>query len=534
MSGVKCHESEGDSLHGSSSSSSSSQMSQQSRLTQPPRHHHHHHHRLSLCWAVHITPWMNDDDSADAHHTTHRDHNQVNTACKCQRLIALPPSTPPTRVCSLSSAAQAHWDRLLASVRGEEEQARIRRFVFVEDRKRATIGRIMMQAAVEAITGAPASSQVFSRSHYQKPFLSQPQRAARQLAFNLSHHGEFVVLTVEAWYHGIEKESKRGDGNMEASSKDNNTSINDGSSSSSSFTVHAPPPLPLVGCDVATCSLPRGSNSAEELFDCMKGCFTSHEWSIIRDVEMDREGHTHADCSCQCDSCPCRSQPSAAAAALSTSSLQLTRFAWLWSLKESLIKAIGMGLSFQLQDIEFDYIDPSQRSLCSPMQVRLLGSPQFTAPDAASTSTSSSSSDTDRLRHTPLPPDLHDVSELKEVKWTFRSALLEDGEHLVSVCIGERCGGTNVVEEKVPATEVASSGELQSNGDAAGPSPSASVFSVSHPLQLAHLGRCISLPPPAPARDASSSTSQNSHMKQHDDHRLLRVQLLDPSQLMHE
>lgn len=143
-----------------------------------------------------------------------------------------------------------------------------------------------------------------SRSAYGKPFVLQPAHAQRRAVFNLSHHGQFVVLALEA----------------QVATGDEGGQLPEG----------PPPCLPLLGCDVTTCALPPGAATAAEYFACMQSCFTHNEWSLIRgDTEGGSSGQNPTD-----------SQRDAAA---------LMRFAWLWSLKESLIKAVGMGLSFQLQ-----------------------------------------------------------------------------------------------------------------------------------------------------------------------------------------
>lgn len=125
------------------------------------------------------------------------------------------------------------------------------------------------------------------------------------MVFNISHHGQFVVLALEA---AVAHEGEGGQ-----------------------LPGGPPPYLPLLGCDVTTCSLPPGADSVAEYFACMQSCFTHNEWSLIR-------GDTESGASSSEE--PTARQRDAAA---------LMRFAWLWSLKESLIKAVGMGLSFDLQ-----------------------------------------------------------------------------------------------------------------------------------------------------------------------------------------
>lgn len=76
----------------------------------------------------------------------------------------------------------------------------------------------------------------------------------------------------------------------------------------------------LVGIDVMKTTAP-GSGSVQEFFRLMKRQFTDVEWKTIRTAESDWD--------------------------------QLHMFYRHWALKESFIKAIGSGLSFDLQRVEF-------------------------------------------------------------------------------------------------------------------------------------------------------------------------------------
>jgi 4'-phosphopantetheinyl transferase len=75
----------------------------------------------------------------------------------------------------------------------------------------------------------------------------------------------------------------------------------------------------LVGVDVMNVELPR--TSVVEYFDLMNNCFTVHEWQQIRAGVDDRD--------------------------------RMRLFATFWTLKEALIKALGIGLGFDLQRAEF-------------------------------------------------------------------------------------------------------------------------------------------------------------------------------------
>ncbi|XP_062873250.1 L-aminoadipate-semialdehyde dehydrogenase-phosphopantetheinyl transferase [Trichomycterus rosablanca] len=81
-----------------------------------------------------------------------------------------------------------------------------------------------------------------------------------------------------------------------------------------------------VGVDVMKTTKP-GSGSVQEFFRIMKRQFTDHEWSSITSAQSEWE--------------------------------QLHMFYRHWALKESFIKAIGTGLGFDLQRVEFR-VSPGQ------------------------------------------------------------------------------------------------------------------------------------------------------------------------------
>ncbi|XP_077579340.1 L-aminoadipate-semialdehyde dehydrogenase-phosphopantetheinyl transferase [Stigmatopora nigra] len=75
-----------------------------------------------------------------------------------------------------------------------------------------------------------------------------------------------------------------------------------------------------VGIDVMKTTMP-GSSTVPEFFRIMTRQFTPHEWNVIQSAGSERQ--------------------------------QLTMFYRHWALKESFIKAIGTGLGFNLQRLEF-------------------------------------------------------------------------------------------------------------------------------------------------------------------------------------
>lgn len=86
------------------------------------------------------------------------------------------------------------------------------------------------------------------------------------------------------------------------------------------YAVLASEPELQVGIDIMKTDLP-GSGSVPDFFRIMKRQFTETEWRVIKSMNNER--------------------------------LQLDMFYRHWALKESFIKAIGVGIGFNLQRIEF-------------------------------------------------------------------------------------------------------------------------------------------------------------------------------------
>ncbi|XP_029965295.1 L-aminoadipate-semialdehyde dehydrogenase-phosphopantetheinyl transferase [Salarias fasciatus] len=121
-----------------------------------------------------------------------------------------------------------------------------------------------------------------------------------------------------------------------------------------------------VGVDIMKCTMP-GSSSVPEFFRIMTRQFTAYEWRIIQSAGSEL--------------------------------LQLAAFYRHWALKESFIKAVGTGLGFNLQRVEFHL------------------SPEPLGPGRV-------------LRHTKMHLD-----EEQEDDWIFEESLL-DVDHHVAVALG--------------------------------------------------------------------------------------------------
>lgn len=149
------------------------------------------------------------------------------------------------------------------------------RFVFEKDRRLALVGQLLVRAYVRRVQGLDLSAVV--RTKGRKPVL-RPGHGGRYPNgnFNVSHHGEWVVLAAE--------------------------------------------PQALVGVDVMRVELP-GALSAEALFRDLHDTLTEAEWRFVR-------GEDGAG--------------------------RLRRFYVLWTLKESHVKALGVGIAHDLRRLHFD------------------------------------------------------------------------------------------------------------------------------------------------------------------------------------
>nr|A0A1B3PEJ0.1 RecName: Full=Phosphopantetheinyl transferase; Short=PPTase [Thraustochytrium sp. ATCC 26185]AOG21007.1 phosphopantetheinyl transferase [Thraustochytrium sp. ATCC 26185] len=118
----------------------------------------------------------------------------------------------------------------------QEERERVRKFRFEIDRHRALAGRVLIRTMVaEALRVDPAEIEL-KRTEMGKPFVARPDPGT--FSFNLSHHGDWVVLMGH--------------------------------------------PSRAVGVDIMKYEQPKGTQSLEEFFTTMRNSFTPDEWGRIR------------------------------------------------------------------------------------------------------------------------------------------------------------------------------------------------------------------------------------------------------------
>jgi len=172
------------------------------------------------------------------------------------------------------------WSAAVAALREvePEEAARVERFRFAEDRKRALAGRLLARAAVVRGTGAAWRDVALRRTEANKPYAALREGVdPPRFNFNVSHHGDWVAVASHDRLR--------------------------------------------VGVDVMRFDdPPRGEAAFMESF---ASYFTPHEWSQIRGADA-----------------------------------PMRRFYEFWALKESYIKAVGVGLGFPLQRISFTRAPP--------------------------------------------------------------------------------------------------------------------------------------------------------------------------------
>ncbi|XP_040040835.1 L-aminoadipate-semialdehyde dehydrogenase-phosphopantetheinyl transferase isoform X3 [Gasterosteus aculeatus] len=94
-----------------------------------------------------------------------------------------------------------------------------------------------------------------------------------------------------------------------------------------------------VGVDIMKITMP-GSSSVPEFFRIMTRQFTAYEWSVIQSSGLEHQ--------------------------------QLAAFYRHWALKESFIKAIGTGLGFNLQRVEFHLPPEPLSQKCALRQTKML------------------------------------------------------------------------------------------------------------------------------------------------------------------
>ncbi|KAJ3378197.1 hypothetical protein HDU92_007599 [Lobulomyces angularis] len=212
-----------------------------------------------------------------------------------------------------------------------EEKTKVNSYRFIEDKKRALLGQLLIRISILkmlkelgfkkkkfneidiAMQDFCFNDLIIKRNPYGKPFLEKVQNldsemAEKQIFFNLSHHGDWVISCT-----GVDIKS--------------------------------------LGCDVTQIEIYKNKESLFQFLDCFKDVFTEIEWKYIyQDFLLD---HDNAE--------RCKTL--------------YKRFSQFWSLKECFIKAVGEGLSMDLDKIEFEkgkVCSDSFKDIQSDIKVRYL------------------------------------------------------------------------------------------------------------------------------------------------------------------
>lgn len=188
-----------------------------------------------------------------------------------------------------------------------QERERISRFKFRKDAKLALVGRLLLQHAACSALGQPFGMADFGRTKERKPFLS-----------HTTPHGKGSCCCSR---QNIGERGGQGPRNQEVPSEFCHFNVN--LSHHGSWVFLAADSKQLVGADVMTISPLRADEPPESFFRDFTNCLTCDEWNAVRSCEP--------------------FGPSALFRA----------FFVFWTLKESYIKAVGIGLGLDLMRIEF-------------------------------------------------------------------------------------------------------------------------------------------------------------------------------------
>jgi len=273
---------------------------------------------------------------------------------------------------------EQEWSQLLSLVEPKSELDRMNRFRFRVDAKRSCLGHVFMQYyLMKHLELQNLSQVVFQRTEKNKPYLvrrcnqlTMSVHEATVIDFNISHGGDIVLF-----------------GYVSSGSSDVNEAR-------------------VLGLDVEKVHFRLSKNVVnpyQDYLDTMNSCFTAAEWRTIlrplremRIAEASDSGNDDATMSNAellqlVDRAPQRIQQAV-----------MKNFFVYWTLKESFMKATGMGVEIELQRMQFEYSteDLSRNDACLVDFKPCL-----------------------RLDGRVLPG------------WTFESCMIDE-DHVASICIG--------------------------------------------------------------------------------------------------
>ena len=216
--------------------------------------------------------------------------------------------------CAVSCCGKLAIPVHLLTDSGQERQ-RISRFKFRKDAKLALVGRLLLQHAACSALGQSFGMVDFDRTKERKPILS-----------HTTPHGKGYCCCSPGGGKGLGRNGEKGAREQEPAGKERASQFchfNLNLSHHGAWVFLASSPSELVGADVMTITPPRAGECPETFFRDFEGCLTRNEWDAVQSCQ--HHGH----------------------------SALFRAFFVFWTLKESYIKAVGIGLGLDLMRIEF-------------------------------------------------------------------------------------------------------------------------------------------------------------------------------------
>jgi 4'-phosphopantetheinyl transferase len=260
------------------------------------------------------------------------------------------------------------WSKLLSLVEPSSEVDRIKRFRLHIDAKRSCLGHVLMRHYIQQHLHCANIGMVqFKRTVENKPYLTRPacggdknaKDSASVIDFNISHGGDLVLL---GFVESLDRNRDR-----------------------------------LLGIDVEKLEIRTNRNAQyplKEFMESMESCFTNTEWDTILDPLKQLSSYSASrkpDLLKMLDTAP-----------ESFKKDVIERFFVHWTLKESFMKATGMGVAIELLRMQFTFVARQENVLGTSLLDRKA---RFTI----------------------------DGQHLEG--WTFASYKLEN-DHIASICIG--------------------------------------------------------------------------------------------------
>ena len=229
----------------------------------------------------------------------------------------------------LQIASSSNFQHLLSLLQ-PEEQVRVKKFRHKIDKYRSLTGRILLRSMANCALNVPWNDLQFKRTEENKPYLFYPKRNGFNL--NVSHHGKWV-----------------------AGACDDRV---------------------LVGIDVMRYERPRGCKSIPDFFNTMRQYFTLYEWNDIEHTTATTTAATTnvatTTSTTNNNNSTSNDKTTSQETTETTNTLelsQLRQFYKHWALKESYIKAVGIGLGFELSRAEFRFLNEDRDAMLAVMYI---------------------------------------------------------------------------------------------------------------------------------------------------------------------